>query len=102
MRAKHFLLILLAGTLLASSPVLAQTAEQPKAPPPQAEKSAVPAPQAEKAPAPEPMQVLQKMCDFLKSQQQFTYKAAVAADQVDEDGRKLQYDFDMGQPMAKI
>ena len=39
----------------------------------QAEKSVAPAPQAETATAPEPdpRQILQKMCDFLKSQQQF-------------------------------
>ena len=63
----------------------------------QAEKAAVPAPQAEKAvaPEPDPRQVLQKMCDFLKSQQQFAYKAEVADDQVYQGGKKLQYGIDM-------
>ena len=57
----------------------------------------MPAPQAEKATAPEPdpRQILQKMCDFLKSQQQFTYKAEVADDQVYYGGKKLQYEIDM-------
>jgi hypothetical protein len=35
------------------------------------------------------------MCDFLKSQQQFTYKAEVADDQVYAGGKKLQYSIDM-------
>jgi hypothetical protein len=35
------------------------------------------------------------MCDFLKSQQQFTYKAEVADDQVYAGGKKLQYEIDM-------
>jgi hypothetical protein len=35
------------------------------------------------------------MCDFLKSQQQFTYKAEVVDDQVYQGGKKLQYGIDM-------
>ena len=79
---KPFYVLLIAGMLLSSHPLLAQTVQQPQPPAPQAEKAAAPArPQAQKAAAPEPdpRQVLQKMCDFLKSQQQFTYKAEVAA-----------------------
>src|SRR5208337_1942245 len=55
-----------------------------------------PAPQAEKATAPEPdpLPILQKMCDFLKSQQQFTYKAEIADDQVYYGDKKLQYEID--------
>ena len=83
--------------MLSGVPGLAQTVQKPQAPPPQAEKAAVPAPQAEKATAPEPdpQQILQKMCDFLKSQPQFTYKAEVADDQVYSGGKKLQYGIDM-------
>ena len=96
MRAKNFLWILMVGMLLASSPLLAQVAQQPKATPPQAEKSAAPASQATaETPEPDPLQVLQKMCDFLKSQQQFTYKAEVADDQVYAGGKKLQFGIDM-------
>ena len=96
MRAKNFLWILMVGMLLASSPLLAQVAQQPKATPPQAEKSAAPASQATAVtPEPDPLQVVQKMCDFLKSQQQFTYKAEVADDQVYAGGKKLQYGIDM-------
>jgi hypothetical protein len=88
---------LVLATMLWGAPGLAQTVQQPKAAPPQAEKAAVPAPQAEKAetPAPDPRQVLQKMCDFLKSQQQFSYKAEVVDDQVYQGGKKLQYGVDM-------
>lgn len=83
--------------MLWGAPGLAQTVQPPIATPPQAETAAVPAPQAEKAttPAPDPRQVLQKMCDFLKSQQQFTYKAEVVNDQVYQGGKKLQYGIDM-------
>ena len=96
MRAKNFLWILMVGMLLASSPLLAQVAQQPKATPPQAEKSAAPASQATaETPEPDPLQVLQKMCDFLKFQQQFTYKAEVADDQVYVGGKKLQYGINM-------
>ncbi len=70
MRTKTFLCFLIAGMLLSSAPLLAQTVQQPQPPAPQAEKAAVPAPQAQKegTPEPDPRQVLQKMCDFLKSQ----------------------------------
>ncbi len=87
---------LVLATMLWGAPGLAQTVQQPKATP-QAEKAALPAPQAEKPtePAPDPRQVLQKMCDFLKSQQQFTYKAEVVDDQVYQGGKKLQYGIDM-------
>jgi hypothetical protein len=96
MRLKTFTWLLMAGMLLASSPLLAQVAQQPKATPPQAEKSAEPASQATAAtPEPDPLQVVQKMCDFLKSQQQFSYKAEVADDQVYAGGKKLQYGIDM-------
>src|SRR5208282_1172851 len=47
------------------------------------------------APEPDPRQILQKMCDFLKSQQQFTYKAEIADDQVYYGDKKLQYEIDM-------
>jgi hypothetical protein len=45
------------------------------------------------APAPtvDPKQVLQQMCDFLKKQQQFSFKAEVTNDRVYAGGRKLQY-----------
>ena len=94
MRPKTFVWLLMAGMILTSSMALAQKVQQPKAPPTE---KAAPAPQGGNAvaPEPEPLQVLQKMCDFLKSQQQFTYKAEVADDQVYAGGKKLQYGIDM-------
>jgi hypothetical protein len=61
------------------------------------EAKAPPAPPAQKAmtPSPDPRQILQKMCEFLKSQQQFSYKAEVADDEVYYGGKKLQYEIDM-------
>jgi hypothetical protein len=87
MRAKNFLWILMMGTLLAGSPLLAQSAQQPKATPPPAEKAV--------SPSPDPLKILKTMCDFLKSQQQFTYKAEIADDEVYYGGKKLQYEIDM-------
>ena len=65
----------------------AQEKAPPKIPP-----AAAPAPPAEKAPAPtpDPKQVLQQMCDFLKNQPQFSFKAEVTDDRVYAGGRKLQ------------
>ena len=47
------------------------------------------------APSPDPLKILQQMCDFLKSQQQFSYKAEVVDDEVYSGGKKLQYEIDM-------
>ncbi len=73
MRFKSFFWPLMAVTVLASSLSWADNAA---------------------APEPDPRQVLQKMCDFLKSQAQFTYKAEIADDQVYYDGKKIQYGID--------
>lgn len=88
--------LLLAGLILLGQPSIAQV-QQPKAPPVPAEKPAEPAPQSEKAvtPSPDPLKILQTTCDFLKSQQQFSYKAEVADDEVYYEGKKLQYEIDM-------
>jgi hypothetical protein len=96
MQAKTCCWLLVVGLLLASCPALAQTVQPQKASPPPAQKAA-PVAQAEKATAPEPdpRRVLHKMCDFLKSQPQFTYKAEVADDQVYYGGKKLQYGIDL-------
>ncbi|MGD0826914.1 MAG: DUF2092 domain-containing protein [Desulfobaccales bacterium] len=94
MRAKNFLGILMVGMLLASSPLLAQVAQQPKATPPQAEKSAAPASQAPAVtPEPDPRQVLQKMCDYLKSLKEFSFKGEVTDDHTYAAGDKLQFAF---------
>jgi hypothetical protein len=73
------------------------SAEKAKALQPQAEKAAMPAPPAKKemTPAPDPRLILQKMCEFLKSHQQFSYKAEVADDEVYYGGKKLQYEIDL-------
>jgi hypothetical protein len=87
MRLKTFSWLVMAGIILVGQSSLAQTAKDPKAPEPQAAKAA--------APEPDPRQILQKMCDFLKSQPRFTYKAEVADDEVYAGGKKLQYGIDM-------
>jgi hypothetical protein len=69
------------------------------------DKTPAPAPQADKAPpgsitqepasTPDPKQILQQMCDYLKNQAQFSFKAEVYNDLVYAEGRKLQYGMDM-------
>lgn len=87
MRPKIFGWLLMVGLILTGFPSLAQMAQPPQAPAPQGEKAATP--------EPDPRQILQKMCDFLKSQQQFSYKAEIADDQVYYGGKKLQYEINM-------
>jgi len=89
--------LLIAALPLASCPALAQQAQPQTGPPAAAAKAASPAaqPQPATAPEPDPRQILAKMCVFLKSQQQFTFKAEVADDQVYYGGKKLQYGMDM-------
>jgi hypothetical protein len=84
-RLGAWLAFLLCLALLTSS---GWSAEKAKAPP------APPAPKA-MTPSPDPRLILQKMCEFLKSQQQFTYKAEVVDDQVYQGGKKLQYGIEM-------
>ena len=72
-------------------------APTPKAAPgaPPGEKAAAPEPATAPAPTPDPKQILQQMCDFLKNQPQFSFKAEVTDDRVYRGGRKLQYGLDM-------
>lgn len=58
-------------------------------------KAATPGPALETAAVPDPKAELQKMCDFLKQQQRFSFTAAVTNDQVYAGGRKLQYGLKM-------
>ena len=88
MRPQPVRWLLMIGLLLASCPLMAQTVPPPQAPP-------APAKEAATAPEPDPHQILQKMCEFLKSQLQFSFKAEVAEDQVYYGGKKLQYGLDM-------
>jgi len=71
-------------------------AAQEKAPP-EAAKGSTAAPPTAQAPAPTPdaKQILQQMCDFLKNQAQFSFKAEVYDDQVYAEGRKLQYGLEV-------
>ena len=62
-----------------------------------AEEGKTPAPQAAKpeAATPQPEQILQQMCDFLKSNNQFSFKAECTDDRVYTAGKKLQFAFDL-------
>ena len=102
MRRKwHWGLLILAVTLLGFSSLSAGQEKAPVQTPP----AAAPAPPAEKAPPaaeakapatlPDPKQLLGQMCDFLKKQQQFSFKAEVADDRVYAGGRKLQYGLEV-------
>ena len=49
----------------------------------------------ETPPAPDPQKILREMTDFLKSQGQFSFGAAITDDQVYPGGNKLQYGLDL-------
>jgi hypothetical protein len=63
---------------------------QAKAPAP-APKAAAPAPAATKLKIPDPKEILRQTCEFLKKQQQFSFKAEVTNDRVYHGGKKLQF-----------
>jgi len=81
------------GLVLLGAPAFGQEKEKAPAPPVEAVK--VPAPQAELAKAPDvdPKQVLRRMCDYLKSLQEFSFKGEVTDDHTYSAGNKLQFAF---------
>jgi len=54
-----------------------------------------PATLAQQNASPQPDKIVRKMCDYLKSLQQFSYRAEVTYDAVDPGGQKVQHTFDM-------
>ncbi|MCX5893443.1 MAG: DUF2092 domain-containing protein, partial [Deltaproteobacteria bacterium] len=94
MRRKLPWALLILAVILLGFPAL--SAAQEKAPV-QSPPVAAPAPPTAKAPAstPDPKQLLGQMCEFLKQQQQFSFKAEVTDDRVYAGGRKLQYGLDV-------
>ena len=94
MRRKLHGALLILAVILLGFPALSAAQEKT---PPRLPQAAAPAPPAAQAPAPtpDPKQVLQQMCDFLKNQPQFSFKAEVTDDRVYAGGRKLQYGLDV-------
>lgn len=88
---------LLLAVILFGFPAFSASQEKAPAGTPQATAPAPPAEKAPPAPAatPDPKQVFQQMCDFLKNQTQFSFKAEVYDDQVYNGGRKLQYGLEV-------
>lgn len=80
------LLIALLGIMLPSMP--GWSAEEAK---PAVTPAATPATPA----TPQPEKILQQACDFLKSAQQYSFKAEVTDDRVYTGGKKLQFAFDL-------
>jgi len=74
--------------ILLAAPVIGFGQEKTPAQTPQA---AAPGPAATKAAIPDPKEILRQSCEFLKKQQQFSFKAEVAYDQVYHRGQKLQF-----------
>lgn len=87
----HWGLLLLAVILLGFPGSGAGQAKAPAETP----KVEPPAPTAAKEAFPDPKAVLLKMCDFLKQQPKFSFKAEVTDDRVYAGGRKLQYGLEM-------
>ncbi|MGO9022515.1 MAG: DUF2092 domain-containing protein [Syntrophobacteraceae bacterium] len=80
------LLIALLGIMLPSMP--GWSAEEAKP-------AATPAAAPETPGTPQPEKILQQACDFLKSAQQYSFKAEVTDDRVYTGGKKLQFAFDL-------
>jgi hypothetical protein len=87
MQLKTFRWLLMAALIIAGPPALAQTGKEAQALPAQAGKAS---PQAEKAKEPAPLQVLKKMCDYLKGLQQFSCQAEITEDVLLTTGQKIQ------------
>jgi hypothetical protein len=49
----------------------------------------------QKAPAQDPVAMIRKMCDYLKSLKQFSFRAEITADEAASGGRTIQYGLDM-------
>jgi hypothetical protein len=94
MRRRFFWGLCLLVLTLVAGPVAGWGQEKAPAPAPPAVTAAPPAAPAP-APTPDPKELLQKMCDFLKNQAKFSFKAEVTDDRVYAGGRKLQYGLDM-------
>jgi len=80
------LFIALLGIMLPSMPGWSAEKAKPAATP-----AATPAPPA----TPQPEKILEQACDFLKSAQQYSFKAEVTDDRVYAGGKKLQFAFDL-------
>ena len=76
MRSSRIASLALGGLVLLSGPVLAAETLRKETPP-------------------EPDQVVQRMCDYLKSLNRFSYRAEVTDDRVYSGGKKLQYAFEL-------
>jgi len=112
MRLKFMCSLAILGLVLLGSPAFGQEKEKApapaaKAPEPQAQPAKTPAPPAEavKAPAPavptataekpDPKEVLRRMCDYLKSLKEFSFKGEVTDDHTYAAGNKLQFAFSL-------
>ncbi len=76
MRSSRIAGLAMGSLVLLSAPALAAETQQKETPP-------------------EPDKVVQRMCDYLKSHQQFSYRAEVTNDRVYAGGKKLQYAFEL-------
>jgi hypothetical protein len=94
MRRGNFWVLVILTVIILGFPAFGAAQEKGSAP---ASPAVNVTPPAEKtsAPAPDPKQILQQMCNFLKNQHQFSFKAEVYDDQVYAGGRKLQYGLDV-------
>jgi hypothetical protein len=95
MRLRFMCVLAILGLALLSAPVCGQ--EKEKAPAPPAKAAKTPAPQIEAATTKDvdPKDVVRRMCDYLKSLKEFSFKGEVTDDQTFAGGRKLQYAFGM-------
>jgi hypothetical protein len=92
MRSRVLCCLAILGLVLLGTASFGQ--EKEKAPAPEA-KAPVPQAQPAKAQDLDPKQVVQQMCDYLKSLKEFSFKGEVTDDHTFSAGNKLQFAFDL-------
>ncbi len=95
MRLRFMCVLAILGLALLSAPAWGQ--EKGKAQAPAVKAGKAPASQVEPAKAKDidPKEVVRRMCDYLKSLKEFSFKGEVTDDQTFAGGRKLQFAFGM-------
>jgi hypothetical protein len=95
MRLKSMCIVAILGLALLSAPAWGQEKEKAPAPPVKPAKTQAPQIEAATTKNFNPKDVVRRMCDYLKSLKEFSFKGEVTDDHTFAGGRKLQYAFDM-------
>ena len=93
MRLRFMSGLAILGLIMLGAPVWAQEKEKTPAPPAEAAKTPATPVAPATAEKPDPQEVLRRMCDYLKSLKEFSFKGEVTDDHTYSAGNKLQFAF---------